>query len=324
LLVLAFVLIDARAIKNLQFRASKRIVKRVSGKIEPWCTVDADVKTRVTGEKKCEFSEVCVKGAVATSTEDVRCGRLAGLDAATAGLGEAGLGVRDMYLVSSAAALVKVLGAAPVEEAKIKEAVDKVFGENFGTAANAGAAGEAPAGGAAPAGGEAAPEGVPVVPPVGGEAPDAAGGIPPPAFAELNSEDEPAAAAPPPAEGEAAAPPPAEGEAKPVENPAAPCFCTLSVTERLILTIAWMGTTPPLTPETVLAKAGSVTCPAGVVAPTAELLNAEITALTAKEPAVATLQTTYFNTNCAGLVAASAAPPPEGGAAAPAPEAAAP
>lgn len=126
-------LIDARSVKNLQVRASRRVLKKANIKeIPEWCNDLAAVKAKVEApETRCEFFEACVKAAVPATADAARCERLKAL----ADVGEAGLGVRDLYLCTAAAAIVPLLAGADAE-VKITEAVNAVMKDNFGTAAN--------------------------------------------------------------------------------------------------------------------------------------------------------------------------------------------
>jgi len=277
------VLIDARSVKNLQFRASKRIAKKAHIKEVPaWCADPAQVKAKVAGvETKCEFFLACVKAAVASSTEDERCTRLAALSA-TNGLGEAGLGVRDLYLVTAALALVPVIGGTedePTKATKITETVEAVRVAGFGTTGNNG---EAPA----------TPPGAPAVPPADGGVPPADGGATPAAvegaFLEVSSTSG----------GNEA--PPAEGEQHPkpeVENNAAPTFCACPRGEQVILMGTWLSDPQPIAIDQVYAKIADLHCPGGDFQQT---LGEELEALKTKATEVYDKIKNFFTTTLSG------------------------
>jgi len=271
LLVLVLVLIDARSVKNLQVRASKRIIKKAHAKdpLPPWCTDTAQVKAKVAGESKCEFFTACVKAASATTIEDARCTRLAALAAAN-GLGEASLGVRDLYLVSSALAIAPILGGpedAATKQTKIDAAVAAVFANNFGTGANNGDAPAVPAGAPAPT--DAAP------------APDAATPTPTPSFldeSETATGDAAAPSTPSPAP-DAAAPPPDAAPKPEVENNGAPTFCACPRAEQIVLVGTWMPDAQPVPIDQVEAKIATLNCPGGDFH---QMFGDELTALKTK------------------------------------------
>jgi len=282
LLVLALVLIDGRSVKNFQLRASKRSLK-TAAVLEPWCTDAAQVKAKVTGAAKCEFFTVCVKAAAPASIVDAICTRLAGLTA-TSGLGEAALGVRDLFLATLADALVVIIGGTDDEATKatkVAEATETVRKNNFGTAANAAAA---------PA-----------------EAPPAA--EPPAAFVETASGSNGAAAEPAPAEAPAEAPKP--------ENNAAPDFCSLPRAEQAQLQCTEMSDPATPTPIDQLSAKIAEICPA--ITEWLTTLNGEVTALEGKAVEMANKIKNFLTTSVSGWVAGAAAATDPAAAAEPAP-----
>jgi hypothetical protein len=247
--LIVLVITDARSVKNLQLRTSRRSWRKAHVKELPgWCTDAAQIKEKIAAETtRCAFWGECLKAAILGTDaalpsgcelkEEERCGRLKALGPAD-GIGDDAKKVVDMFLAAAAKAVEDLLTGA--EDAstrcgKVEERIKGVRIANFGTKENDKAA-PAPA----PSGGE------------GGEAPKAEDGggttddgadaaDPPKEFLELSvllySTTQDAAD---PAEPGAPAVPEEAPQPK-VENKEAPTFCALPVIEQFRILYAFIG-----------------------------------------------------------------------------------